>query len=732
MHISLDQALGRQPRLNRVGQSLLNIASGASAAYSLRSLTGGDPKVVNVRRDADDEEREFTSTEVGTELADWVNGLQETTLPADVASSAAAYSLRKVRSAYTGNAVQIRRTSDNVEVDVAFDDNGEVSDSSAITNVTEETSGSSDGSTTATTLGAFIDEDVTLVEETSFPTDTGEFNSTMSGVASYTAGVTFEGKTNVLRAEHDGSGLFGINFTTGNVQIGDVVQYSFSMYFPSTNTGTGGNLKIRTGATSIGGPDVTISSLGGYDNWITFSGTFTVSTNTPTQLTLSTNPTGLASGDVVYFENGSYKIVNGQRASVVTWYDQSGNSNDATQDTSGNQPLIAESGTLKDHLDFDGTDDSLQTTSPWGITGTSDRSIFAVINSDNVSGVAKSYIGMGDNTNLLNAQKWDLSSEFAVRVQGGNEVYQYGATGTDYLVTNIHSGTNVTDNSCFVNGTEQTATSSSAVTINTSNTVCRIGRYGGDFDDPSTHFDGRIQEVIIYASDQSSNRFKIESNINNHYGIYTAAEDGFVETWFDQSGNGNNAVQTTEADQPTIVSSGSLVLDADGNPSIEFDAINDFLDCNARIVELSQNAATVVSVSDKNSQTQSDAGYICSEGDSVSPYSSNFILGGDDGNELLWVNATEFGGATSGNQLIAFTWNGTDSFQAYVDGATSGAAGNATVNAETSNTIIGATGDGTTANSGRKITELISWKEDQTANIAEIQDNINAHYNIYS
>ena len=84
MHISLDQALGRQPRLNRVGQSLLNIGSGASAAYSLRSLTGGDPKVVNVRRDADDEEREFTSTEVGTELEDWVNGKQETTIPLDI------------------------------------------------------------------------------------------------------------------------------------------------------------------------------------------------------------------------------------------------------------------------------------------------------------------------------------------------------------------------------------------------------------------------------------------------------------------------------------------------------------------------------------------------------------------------------------------------------------------------------------------------------------------------
>jgi len=83
MHTSLDQALGRNPRLNRVGQSLLNIASGASAAYSLRSLTGGDPNVVRVRRDSDNEERDFTASEVSSgELERWVN--IQNTLPLDL------------------------------------------------------------------------------------------------------------------------------------------------------------------------------------------------------------------------------------------------------------------------------------------------------------------------------------------------------------------------------------------------------------------------------------------------------------------------------------------------------------------------------------------------------------------------------------------------------------------------------------------------------------------------
>jgi hypothetical protein len=133
MHISLDAALQRQPLLSTVGDKLLPSFPGAAAAYSLRPLNGDGNDVIRVRRDGDSDgttnERDFTGIEVNTELEDWVNGKLETTLPADVATSSAAFSLRKVKAGYTGDAVRIRR-----EVDVAFDTNGEVSASSAITN----------------------------------------------------------------------------------------------------------------------------------------------------------------------------------------------------------------------------------------------------------------------------------------------------------------------------------------------------------------------------------------------------------------------------------------------------------------------------------------------------------------------------------------------------------------------------------------------------------------------
>lgn len=74
------------------------------------------------------------------------------------ANATAAYSLRKISSSYSGPAVQIRRASDNVEVNVNFDSDGVVSLNSTISNVTEETTGTSPDpdSTSATTLGEFV------------------------------------------------------------------------------------------------------------------------------------------------------------------------------------------------------------------------------------------------------------------------------------------------------------------------------------------------------------------------------------------------------------------------------------------------------------------------------------------------------------------------------------------------------------------------------------------------
>lgn len=205
-----------------------------------------------------------------------------------------------------------------------------------------------------------------------------------------------------------------------------------------------------------------------------------------------------------------------------------------------------------------------------------------------------------------------------------------------------------------------------------------------------------------------------------------AGNNGFVTTWYDQSGNGKNATQTTAVSQPKIVNAGALITE-NGKPAIVFDGVNDSLITNGYIVELSQNSASVFSAG------KFSGSYDLVESDVSTPYSSNFILSGPtNGTEVLWVNATRFGIKDAVNQSsMGFIYNGVN-FQAYFNGATSGAAGPATVNPEVGNTtVIGASADFATNFSTSTLQEIIIYRSDESANRSAIELNINQHYGIY-
>jgi hypothetical protein len=57
---------------------------------------------------------------------------------------------------------------------------------------------------------------------------------------------------------------------------------------------------------------------------------------------------------------------------------------------------------------------------------------------------------------------------------------------------------------------------------------------------------------------------------------FCSGTNGFVTTWYDQSGNARNATQTTAANQPQIVSSGSVIT-YNGKPTMTYDGSNDFM-----------------------------------------------------------------------------------------------------------------------------------------------------------
>lgn len=57
---------------------------------------------------------------------------------------------------------------------------------------------------------------------------------------------------------------------------------------------------------------------------------------------------------------------------------------------------------------------------------------------------------------------------------------------------------------------------------------------------------------------------------------FCGAGNGFVTTWYDQSGNSRNAVQASTTAQPQVVSSGSLITEG-GKLALQYDGTNDGL-----------------------------------------------------------------------------------------------------------------------------------------------------------
>jgi len=83
---------------------------------------------------------------------------------------------------------------------------------------------------------------------------------------------------------------------------------------------------------------------------------------------------------------------------------------------------------------------------------------------------------------------------------------------------------------------------------------------------------------------------------------FCSGTNGFVTTWYDQSGNGVNLTQTTAGNQPQIVSSGS-VLTQSGKPSISFNGTTHNFDCANTAISTLDSSLFITYQQNANAQT---------------------------------------------------------------------------------------------------------------------------------
>lgn len=207
----------------------------------------------------------------------------------------------------------------------------------------------------------------------------------------------------------------------------------------------------------------------------------------------------------------------GTNGFVTTWYDQSGNANNATQSTAGYQPQIVSSGNIlllnnKSRISFQSNFFNITQVQ------STNFSLFTVLKKNAVSyfgsylmssGTGGGFSLVSDNTLLGTIfMPYNNTSEQitnARRAQGTNYTNQYLE---NWIYPNAAVQLYQNGNSETVDTTVFSGWGSGAARLGS---LQYTGSAGGDYD---------IQELIIYPSDQSSNRTGIETNINDFYSIY--------------------------------------------------------------------------------------------------------------------------------------------------------------------------------------------------------------------
>ena len=474
---------------------------------------------------------------------------------------------------------------------------------------------------------------------------------------------------------------------------------------------------------------------------------------------------------------------------VRTWYDQSvtggtGSGNDAVQTSHAEQPIIYTGGAIvkeKGKPAIDTNDHHLLFSST--LSFSSDFTQFLVTKKDlnDSSGglfmwqTGGSLYGEGYAGQGLPVLSNSSGSQFLISSGLNNAFLMTTANQQKLTFANRRGSTGA----CALDGSSEKTASASLTGAVSYESI--LGTTGGGFHS----YDGLAQEAIFYASDKSTDRTSIESNIGDYFtqntpllDTYTGAAaayslrklrtaysgsairvrrasdnteqdigfnvfceldtvslasfcsgtDGFVKTWYDQSGNANDATQTTAANQPKIYDGTTGVVTENGKPAVDFNGTSNEFEITTVFSSLgSSDPASVFSVCRSVNQSNDSVVW------NFSPDTSNFISAGFHLNGAAVFGARYhptafYGGAYSQDQaLIGLIKGTTTAHDVYKDGVNF--PNSQTTRGDLNKNLIGSVGgarylDGT-------VQEVICYASDQSTNRTNIEDNINTFYSIY-
>ena len=265
-----------------------------------------------------------------------------------------------------------------------------------------------------------------------------------------------------------------------------------------------------------------------------------------------------------------------------------------------------------------------------------------------------------------------------------------------------------------------------------------------------TAYSGSVIRVRRGSDNQELNiGFDASGNLDTSaLSSFVGANNGFVTIWYDQSGNGKNASQLpTSPYQPLIVSSGTI-LTVNGKPSINFDGIDDFLDCGLinNGTKPSDFSTLIVSKFNLISTTQSIIASIDNAASNINSY--NYFVNRNsfpgkletsigDGVNLRVIRTSEtfinntqylfeyFYSSNVSPYTGNILWNGSIKTPNII-------AGTSTSNTGTEfKTSIGRLGEYNGFYLNGRVQEIVMYSSNKISDRTSIESNINSYYSIY-
>jgi hypothetical protein len=205
---------------------------------------------------------------------------------------------------------------------------------------------------------------------------------------------------------------------------------------------------------------------------------------------------------------------------------------------------------------------------------------------------------------------------------------------------------------------------------------------------------------------------------------FCSATDGYIVTWYDQSGNTNDLTQSTAANQAQIVSSGSTLTGSNSKPAATFDGSNDGYQAAFTLV----NPITRQSVISLDTFQGSDDVF-----DGYNGGTARLRMHNSNSSLLALVNGRAFNvtAPSYATWVIIREMHSDTTNEDYQINATTEETGNAGNDSDPGGVTVGCQSN-FTDHTAMKLSEVIAWPSD-LGGTAEgtARDNANTYYSVY-